>query len=220
VMAALIQRGRTGEGQHVQVSMLDCLVSMVAEEHFDIPAEDGAPMRTGNSHDRLVPFGTYACSDGFVAICAFRPEWMKPLLEVMGRPELLDDPRFSSRGPRMKNATALNELIEAWTRTRTTNNVRRALFEERGVPVVRVRTPKEVLDDPVLHERGAVMKLEHPLMGNVRAVGMGNPIRFSKAHAQFDQPAQDIGEANKDIYGGLLKMSSREIDDLRSTGVI
>ena len=84
ILAALIQRGRTGEGQHVQVSMLDCLASMVAEEHFDIPAEDGAPMRSGNSHDRLVPFGVYPCRDGAVAICAFRPEWMKGLTRRHG----------------------------------------------------------------------------------------------------------------------------------------
>jgi crotonobetainyl-CoA:carnitine CoA-transferase CaiB-like acyl-CoA transferase len=88
------------------------------------------------------------------------------------------------------------------------------------VPVVRVRTPKEVLDDPVLHQRGAVMPLQHPLMGKVRSVGMGNPIQFSKAHAQFDQPAQDIGEANQEIYRGVLKMSDREMDDLRAAGVI
>ena len=220
VMAALIQRGRTGQGQHVQVSMLDCLASMMAEEHFDVPADEDAPIRTGNSHDRLVPFGTYACSDGFVAICAFRPEWMKPLLEAMGRPELLDDPRFSSRGPRMRNAAALNGFIEAWTSSRTTEDVRRELFEERSVPVVRVRKPKEVLNDPALHERGAVTMLEHPLMGPVRAVGMGNPIRFSKAHAQFDVPAQELGQANVEILGGLLKMSDCEMDELRAAGII
>jgi crotonobetainyl-CoA:carnitine CoA-transferase CaiB-like acyl-CoA transferase len=220
LLAALIQRGRTGEGQHVQVAMLDCLASIMAEEHFDLPAEPDAPTRTGNSHDRLVPFGTYACSDGFVAICAFRPEWMSALLDAMGRPELLDDPRFASRGPRMKHAAALNELIEAWTISQTTEAVRRELFEKRAVPVVRVRTPGEGLNDPALHARGAVTTLEHPLMGRVRAMGMGNPIRFSKAHAQLDVPAQDLGQANQEILGGLLKMSDREMDELRAAGVI
>jgi crotonobetainyl-CoA:carnitine CoA-transferase CaiB-like acyl-CoA transferase len=220
LLAALIQRGRTGEGQHVQVSMLDCLASMMAEEHFDLPADPDAPIRTGNSHDRLVPFGTYECSDGFVAICAFRPEWIRPLLEVMGQQQLLDDPRFSSRGSRMQNAARLNELIEAWTCSRTTETVRNELFVKRAVPVVRVRTPKEVLGDRTLQERGAVTQLEHPLMGQVKAIGMGNPIRFSKAHAQFDVPAQDMGQANAEILGGLLKMSNGEIEELRAAGVI
>ena len=220
VLAALIQRGRTGEGQHVQVSMLDCLASLVAEEHFDVFQDAGAPMRSGNSTDRLVPFGVYPCKDGHAAICAFRPEWMKGLLEAMGRSELLNDPRFASRGPRMTNATVLNDMIAAWTRTLTTAELVRELFEQRAVPVVRVRTPKEVLSDPVLLERGAVTRLEHPKMGSVEAYGMGNPIRFSKANAQFDQPAQALGEANADIYGGLLKMTERELAALRAARVI
>ena len=220
VLAALIQRGRTGEGQHVKVAMLDCLASLMAEEHFDISVEAGVPMRSGNSHDRLVPFGVYPCKDGYVAMVAFRPEWMKALLDAMGRPELLEDPRFASRGPRMQHAAALNEFIEAWTTTLTTRELVHELFNKRGVPAVIVRKPVEVLNDPALNERGAVMQLQHPAMGDVKAVGMGNPIQFSKANAQFDIPAQDIGEANQEIYGGLLKMSAAEIKELDASGVI
>ena len=220
VLAALIQRGRTGEGQHVKVAMLDCLASMVAEEHFDISAQFGAAMRSGNSHDRLVPFGVYPCTDGHVSIVAFRPEWMKGLLDAMGRPELIEDPRFATRGPRMQHADALNKIIEAWTVKMTTQELVHQLFDKRGVPAVVVRKPADVLHDPALHARGAVMQLQHPAMGKHTAVGMGNPIQFSKANAQFDIPAQDIGEANADIYGGLLKMPVAEIDGLRSAGII
>ncbi len=220
VLAALIQRGRTGEGQHVKVAMLDCLASMVAEEHFDIAAAVGAPMRTGNFHDRLTPFGVYTCTDGHVAIVAFRPEWMKGLLDAMGRPELLTDPRFATRGPRMQHAAALNEIIAGWTATKTTAEVINELFEQREVPVVLVRTPADVLHDPALHARGAVMQLQHPAMGDQKAVGMGNPIQFSKANAQFDIPAQAVGEANAEIYGGVLKLSADEIEALRVAKVI
>jgi crotonobetainyl-CoA:carnitine CoA-transferase CaiB-like acyl-CoA transferase len=220
ILSALIQRGRTGEGQHVTVSMLDCLSSMVAEEHFDIFGQAGVPMRTGNSHDRLTPFGVYSCRDGHVAIVAFRPEWMKGLLDAMGKPELLTDPRFASRGPRMKHAAALNKMIEQWTHTKTVAEVMHELSGQREVPAVPVRTPQQVLSDPALLERGAVMKLEHPKMGTTVAYGMGNPIRFSKAHAQFDQPAQEIGDANQEIYRGLLGLTDGEIDALRAARVI
>ena len=220
VLAALIQRGRTGEGQHVKVAMLDCLASMVAEEHFDLAAHGGLPIRSGNSHDRLAPFGVYPCTDGHVAIVAFRPEWMVGLLEAMGRPELLHDPRFASRGPRMKHAMALNQIIEAWTSTLSTKELVQELFEKRAVPAARVREPVEVLNDPALIERGAVTRLSHPGMGEIKAIGMGNPIQFSKANGQFDVPAQDLGEANDDIYGRLLKMSAQERQALRAAGVI
>jgi len=220
ILAALIQRGRTGRGQHVTVSMLDCLASIVAEEHFDVFGAAGVPMRTGNSHDRLLPFGVYPCKDGHAAIVAFRPEWMKGLLEAMGRPELLTDPRFASRGPRLKNAKVFNDLIEQWSRTMSVAELVRELVDRRGVPVVPVRTPQQVLMDPALLERGAVMKLEHPKMGSTVAYGMGNPIRFSEANAQFDQPAQELGDANAEVYGGLLSLSEDEIEALRAQRVI
>jgi crotonobetainyl-CoA:carnitine CoA-transferase CaiB-like acyl-CoA transferase len=220
ILAALIHRGRTGKGQHVTVSMLDCLASLVAEEHFDVFGAAGVPMRTGNSHDRLSPFGVYDCKDGHAAIVAFRPEWMKGLLEAMGRPELLTDARFASRGPRMKHAAALHDLIEEWTRTLTVAELVQELGKKRDVPVVPVRTPNEVLRDPALLERGAVVKLEHPRMGSTVAYGMGNPIRFSEAHAQFDQPAQELGDANEEIYGGLLQLTAGEIAELRAAHVI
>ena len=221
ILAALIQRGRTGEGQHVKVSMLDCLSSLVAEEHFDIAAQSGAAMRTGNSHDRLIPFGVYPCKDGNVSITAFRPEWMTSLFEAMGKPEMIGDPRFVSRGPRMTNAATLNDMIETWTSALTTAEVVTELFEKRQVPTVRVRAPMEVLSDPALHARGAVTKLDHPKMdGSMTAYGIGNPIQFSKAHAQFDQPAQDLGAANDDIYGRVLNMSAAEIAALRKDGII
>ncbi|MCO5397854.1 CaiB/BaiF CoA transferase family protein [Ralstonia soli] len=220
ILAALIQRGRTGEGQHVQVSMLDCLASWVAEEHFDVFGREGYPRRTGNFHDRLAPFGVYRAQDGYVAIVAFHPEWMRGLLEAIGHPELMDDPRFSSRGPRMRNAGELNTLIEAWTQQRSAADVVNELLGKRGVPSAPVRTPAEVLQDRRLHESGALMNLTHPELGEVDAVGMGLPIRFSASTAQFDQPATALGAANAEVYGGLLKLSPQEIEALREQGVV
>ena len=220
ILAALIQRGRTGEGQHVQVSMLDCLISLVAEEHFDVLGQAGATLRTGNSFDRLAPFGVYQCRDGYVAIVAFRTEWMTALLQAMGRLDLLDDPRFSSRGPRTKHAAALNDLIAEWTRSLTTEEVVNELLEKRAVPAARVRTPLEALHDPRSAARGAVVTLEHPLMNGVHAFGMGNPIQFSKAYAQFDEPAQALGAATDEVLTSLLKLSERDLADLRAARVI
>jgi crotonobetainyl-CoA:carnitine CoA-transferase CaiB-like acyl-CoA transferase len=220
ILAALIQRGRTSEGQRVTVSMLDCLASLVAEEHFDVFYQRDAVPRSGNSLDRLAPFGVYPCRDGHVAIVAFQTEWLKGLLEAMGCPELVNDPRFSSRGPRTQHAAALNGVIEAWTRTRRADEVVHELFERRGLLAARVRSPLEVLHDPRLQERGAVVKLEHPVIGQVQAFGMGNPIHFANAHAQFDEPAQELGAANEQILRGLLNYSASELDELRAAGVI
>ncbi|WP_349607761.1 CoA transferase [Cupriavidus sp. DF5525] len=220
ILAALIQRGRTGEGQQIQVSMLDCLASWVAEEHFDVLCRDGQPTRTGNSLDRLAPFGVYPTKDGHVAIVAFRPDWMKALLEVVGRPELVDDPRFATRGPRLQHAAELNTVIQAWTQTVTSEHVVDVLLEQRGIPAAKIRTPHEVVQDPSLHESGAVTRLKHPRYGDVAATSMGLPIRFSASVAQFDQPAMELGSSNEEVYGQLLGFSGEEIDALLKQRVI
>ena len=220
ILAALIHRGRTGEGQQVMVSMLDCLASLVAEEHFDVFSEAGYPLRSGNFHDRLVPFGVYGTRDGYVAIVAFNPDWFKALMEVIGEPQLADDPRFSSRGPRMKHAKELNARVDAWTRQHTSEEVVRELRDKRGVPSAPVRSPMQVLRDPLLHASGALMKLSHPRLGELDAVGMGLPIRFSRTKSQFDQPATELGAANEEIYRQLLKLSDEDLSTLRADRVI
>ncbi|MFF7055116.1 CaiB/BaiF CoA transferase family protein [Achromobacter spanius] len=220
ILAALIHRGRTGEGQLVQVSMLDCLASLVAEEHFDVFLAHGYPKRSGNFQDRLVPFGVYGTSDGNVAMVAFQPDWFANLMEAIGRPEMARDPRYATRGPRMKYAAEINAMIEEWTRRHTTAEVIHELQEKRGVPAAPVRSPLDVLKDPVLQERGAVVKLNHPGLANVDAMGMGLPIKLSKTPVQFDQPAQELGASNDEIYRDLLKLSAEQLQQLRDDGVI
>jgi formyl-CoA transferase len=220
ILAALIHRGRTGEGQRVLVSMLDCLASLVAEEHFDVLFREDAPVRTGNGFDRLAPFGVYPTSDGHVAIVAFSPEWLRSLLDAMGRSELAEDPRFASRGPRLRHAQELDAIIAAWTTTRPTAEVIATLLTGRGVPCAPVRGPFEMLRDRNLHASGALTELTHPTTGPVGAVGMGLPIRFSHTPAQFDRPATELGAATDEILGGWLGLSDTELATLRADGVI
>lgn len=217
ILAALIQRGRTGLGQKIQVSMLDCLASWVAEEHFDA---FGYPVRSGNSHDRLAPFGVFPARDGHVAIIAFQQDWSAALFNAMGRNDLLDDPRFATRVARMRNAAALNELIGAWSQQRTGTEIVQELHVQRGVPCAKVRSPREVLTDPLLHASGALMQLKRTDGGEIGAIGMGLPIRFSGAHAQFDEPATELGSANDYVFGELLKLSDVERTALQAAKVI
>lgn len=220
ILAALIYRGRTGEGQHVKVSMLDCLASWVAIEHFDVLGGQGYPIRSGNSLDRLIPFGVYEAKDGHVAIVAFQGDWFKGLLEVIGRPELEADPRYSTRVERMNRAAEFNEIIQVWTRQHDCDEIVHELLDKRGVPSAKVRKPEEVLQDPHLHASGALTKLAHPRYGETGAVGCGLPIQFSASTAQFDQPTMELGMSNDDIYGGLLKLSPVELGELRAARVI
>jgi len=222
ILAALIHRGKTGQGQRVQVSMLDCLASLVAEEHFDVYLKAGYPKRSGNFMERLTPFGVYRTRDGYVALVAFQAEWFRNLADALGRPGLAEDPRFAALGPRSRNSAEINAILQDWIGQRSSAEVIRELQEKRGVPCAEVRTPEQVLSDPALQARGAVVPLEHPGLtaGGAAVMGMGLPIHFSVTPVRFDQPAQALGAANDEIYRGLLKVSDEELRQLGEQGVI
>jgi len=220
IMAALIYRGRTGEGQQVKVSMLDCLASWVAVEHLDVLGRQGYPTRTGNFLNRMVPFGVYEAKDGYVAIVAFQGDWLKGLLKVIGRLELLDDPRYNTTSERLSRAAEFNEIVQTWTRQHHCDEIVHELLDKHGVPAAKVRSPDEMLADPNLHASGALTKLSHPRFGEIDAVGCGLPIQFSTSKAQFDQPTMELGTSNDEIYGGLLNLSPDELKELRGSKVI
>lgn len=219
VQAALRQREATGEGQHVVVSMLECLTSLLPFEHFDVFQRHGFPPRSGNHHNRLAPFGIYATRDGHVSIAAANDAWTAAIFAAMGQPDLIRDPRFASRGPRAKNADALNAMIEDWTRQQTSAEVIRVLGE-RQVPCVPVRTALESLSDPALFAAGALQRLEHPVDGPIDAVGGGVPIHMSASTVGLDRPAALLGADTEDVLGGLLGLDTPALEALRARKVI
>lgn len=220
ILAAVIQRGRTGVGQHVKVSMLDCMASLLAIEHFDVFKRAGYSARSGNQLKRLAPFGMFETRDGYVAIAAASDDWVRSLFDAMGRPDLMKDPRFGRRGPRAANSDAVNAIIEDWTRSRTSDEVTDELFTKRDVPCARMRSVEEVLNDPLLRAAGAIVPLVHPRFGEIDAVGSGLPISFSGADARFDKPAPELGADNRDVYSTLLGMNDAELAQLKKLGVV
>ncbi len=220
VLAALNQARRTGVGQHVDVSMLGVMSMMVSGEPFDVLERFGVPQRTGLSVPRLAPFGTYRTRDGFVSICAPMEVFAKALFKTMDRPDLSEDPRFSTRDQRVVNVVELDRIIEEYTGKYATAEIVK-LLEAGGVPAAEVRNTDQAVRDPRVVARGETVKLKHPKYGEVGDVyGMGLPLKFSDAKVGFDQPPPGIGEHNDAIYGDLLGYSAERIADLRRDGVI
>jgi len=219
-LAALHQARTTGAGQHVDVSMLGVMSSLVAEEPFETLERCGLPQRTGLRMPRLNPFGVYPTSDGYLAICAYTDPFAHALFAAIGRPELASDSRFRSRDQRVENATALDTILEAFTRPRTTAATIAAL-DVFQVPCGAVRDPSESLRDPRVLERGDTVKLAHPRYGAIQeAIGMGLPIVFSDSQAEYDQPPPGVGEHNHAVYCGILGYSKEQMEALRSSKAI
>jgi crotonobetainyl-CoA:carnitine CoA-transferase CaiB-like acyl-CoA transferase len=220
VLAALHQARATGVGQHVDVSMLGALTSLITDEPFDALRPFGVPTRTGPTMPRLAPFGVYGATDGYVAICAFTDPFAHALFKAMDRPELREDPRFATRDMRVRHAKEMDATVEAWTRTRTVAAILAKLERDR-VPCAEVRDPSQAIRDPRVVDRGDTVPLAHPVHGRVADIyGTGLPVSFSEASAGFDRPAPMLGQHNQQVYGEWLGYSAGRLDELRAGGVI
>jgi crotonobetainyl-CoA:carnitine CoA-transferase CaiB-like acyl-CoA transferase len=178
------------------------------------------PLRTGQTVPRLAPFGVYPTRDGFIALCAPTDAFARSLYAAMGRQELADDARYATRDGRVKHSDELDELVQGFTRSMTTAEAI-AKLDSAGVPSAEVRHPDAAMRDPQVVARRETVPLVHPKYGDVGDVyGMGMPIRFSGASAEFDRPAPEMGEHNEDIYGQVLGYSREKIEALRARKVI
>ncbi len=219
-VSALLMRERTGKGQHVDVALLGALTSLIATEPWDTMERAGISMRTGNVVPRLAPFGIFAASDGDVALCAPTDAFARGVFEALGRPQLLEDERFSTRDRRVANAAELHALVARWAAERTAAEAA-AELEARGVPAAIVRDTAAAVRDPRALRREETVPLSHPAFGPVEELyGSGFPIRFSGARAGYDRPAPRLGEHNDFVLGGLLGYPPERIDALRAAGAI
>lgn len=219
LLAGLHQTQRTGAGQHIDVSMLGVMTSLVACEPFDLLEQCGVPQRTGQTMPRLAPFGIYDGADGHVAICAPTETFAAALFDAIGHPELKSDERFATRDARVRNVAEVDRILGEFTRVRAVGEIV-AILSRAGVPAAEVRSPAAAVRDPRVTARGETVRLRHPAAPNAEVYGSGLPISFSSSIVGFDQPPPGIGEHNEEIYGTLLGFTHDELCAFRTAGVI
>ncbi|REE04836.1 CoA transferase [Citricoccus nitrophenolicus] len=218
-LAAVLQAEHTGEGQHVDVSMLGALTSMVACEPFDALESVGFPLRTGAYVPRLAPFGTFRAEDGYFAICAPTDQFAAGVLRAIDRPDLLDAEDFATRDARVANADRLHGLIAGWAAEKPLDEVLQALTRE-GAPAAPVRSTAEAVRDPQVVQRGEVVPLVHPKFGHFEGLyGSGVPVVFSASQTTLDVPAPHLGE-HTDAVLGAIGYDAGRIEGLRAAGVL
>jgi len=218
-VSAVLQSRRTGAGQHVDVSMLGALTSLVACEPFDAFEQIGLPLRTGATVPRLAPFGTFQAKDGWFALCAPVDSFAHGVLRAIGRPELVDDPRFAGRDGRVSHADELHELISGWAADRSLAEVV-AVLDAHGAPAAEVRDPSSAVRDPLVLARGEVVRLGDPADGGAELYGTGIPIVMSGSETTLDRPAPQLGEHTRVVLAELCGYSDERIDALVDAGVV
>jgi formyl-CoA transferase len=220
IVTALYERERTGEGRVVEVSMQDATYASLASNLGMLHARGKeAPARTGNRHGGLgvSPYNVYATKDGHVVLNAPGDHHFRAILEVMGRDDLKDDPRFMTRTSRVQNFEAVDALIENWTRQHKRDEVARLMLAAK-VPCAPVRDLSEVMVDENMHARGNLQWIEHPELG--RVVLMHSPLVFEGTQRRPIEPSLPMGSRNEAVYGDWLGYSTAELAALRAEGVI
>ncbi len=220
IMAALFHRERTGEGQLVDISMVDCIFSLVFDEPMDCYEALGLPERMGNRIMRLSPFNSYETKDGWIVIATGTDAHWRDLLRAIGRGDLIGDSRYADMSGRLKHNDEIDAILAEWTRQRETAGAIRQL-REFGVICGPVRNIREILASPHMRARGMIENLAHPALGDLPGVhAQGFPIKLSATPGGYERPAPLIGQHNEEIFCGLLGMKKDEIEKLKSNGVI
>jgi crotonobetainyl-CoA:carnitine CoA-transferase CaiB-like acyl-CoA transferase len=219
VVTALLQREHTGAGQLVEVAMQETVYASLASSMEYYVRTGEVPPRTGNRQSALAsaPYNAFPTIDGWVAIHVVTEGHWQNLLKAMGREDLANDPRFASNAARAANLEATDEIVAAWTKTMEKKQVFAAAKRYR-IPCAPVRTVPEVMNDPHMHGRGMLERIDHPELGKI--VVPTTPLRLHGAARVPTAPSPSIGEHNEEIYGHWLGLPRDEIVALKQLGVI
>jgi formyl-CoA transferase len=220
ITTALYERERTGKGRVVEVSMQDATYASLASNLGMLHARGAAaPARTGNRHGGLgiAPYNVYKTADGYVVLNAPGDHHFRAILDVMGRGDLKDDPRFTTRSSRVENFAAVDELIESWTRALGRNDVAQRMLVEK-VPCAPVRNLSEVMNDENMHARGSLQWIDHPELG--RVVLPNSALIFEGAQRRPIEPSLPLGACNEAVYGDWLGYSKEELAAFKADGAI
>ena len=220
IMTALYERSVTGQGRLVEIAMQEALypalASNVASMHNNGWKQ---PERRGNRHPTRgsAPYNVYECVDGHVAIiCVTEAHWTN-LLDVVGRSELADDPRFATQALRAQHEDEVDAAVAPWLRERSKYEVA-AILKENRVPAAPVRDLLEVTADAHMHERGMLHYVEHPEMGKV--VLPSSPLRFAGSTPPGLLLEPDIGQHTDAILSDWLGMEEISVAALKVDGVV
>jgi crotonobetainyl-CoA:carnitine CoA-transferase CaiB-like acyl-CoA transferase len=198
--------------------MLDCLLGVSALQTSEYWGSGREPRRLGTAHPRNAPYQAFAAADGELTVAAGNDRLWGAVTEVVGRPELADDPRFATHQARGENQAEIEGIVAEWARARTATEIDRVL-NDAGVICGPIYTVADIFDDPQYQARDMLVKHVDPDFGEY--VGPGIVPKFSGTPCEVRWSATwDEGSHNRDVYGGLLGLSDAELDELKEEGVL
>ena len=211
ILAALLERANSGLGQHIDMALLDCQVSMMANQNLNFMTSGVAPKRAGNAHQNLVPYQVFAAADGHLIVAVGNDSQFRNYCGAIGLPELSADPRFSTNPQRVKNRTELVPLLAERMATGARDHWLAAL-EAVGVPAGPINTLDQVYEDPHVQARQMKRELPHPAAGKVPMAA--SPLKFSDSPVEYRRPPPMLGEHTAQVLAEKLGLSAEDIQAL------
>ena len=217
VLAALVERARTGEGRRVEVAMYDCLASLLTFNAGGYFATGSTPKRRGNSHPSIVPYETFETLDGWINIGVANDKFWNSFCKIIDRLDLQNDPKFAMASDRVKNRTELlpiiREIIKGNEKAYWIDQL-----EKAGIPSGMIKNVGEVCNSEQLVSRGMVLNMPHPTAGVVKNID--SPLRFDDRNDEVHVAPPVLGQHTREILSKVLKMSLDEITLLEKKGAI
>lgn len=216
IMGALEHRNVTGEGQYLDMALLDCLIAMTSYQAINWFVGGQTPQRLGNGHPNIVPYQVFACKGGHIILAVANDSQFRSFCKAVGKPEWAEDERFKVGAGRSVNREALIAMIAELMPARTMNEWM-LLLESANVPCGPINTIPQVYEDPQVQHRQMRVELQHA-SGPVSL--LASPLRFSRTPVTYDRAPPLLGQDTDEVLKELLGMSGDQCAALRSRGVV
>ena len=220
ILGALFHRERTGEGQHIDISMTDVLFSLIFDESLDIYEDLGMSFQQGNRIMRFSPFNAYPTQDGWLVIGIGHDAMWRALCDLIGREDLGDHADWGRMDWRVEHNDQVDAVVAEWTKTRATEDAV-SLLEADGIVASPVQNIDDLLNWPHLKARGMIDSVSHPTLGELPGLkAAGFPLKFSAAETGYEGTAAPSGTHNAEVFRDLLGLDENEVADLSRRSVI
>ena len=217
ILAAVIHRDRSGEGQYIDMALLDTQVAMLANISSNYLCSGVSPHRWGNAHPNVVPYQTFQTSDSWIIVAVGNDGQFRHFVKAGDRELLADDPRFATNPARIEYRDALIPLLAAMVKEKTKVEWI-SLLESVGVPCGPINNLQEVFENEQVVARGIQLNMPHPTAGSMKLVA--SPMRLSKTPVTMRMPPPLLGEHTEEILSATLHYTYEQIAQLRSKGII
>ena len=217
ILAALQARHRTGRGQHVEVSLYESSLFMLANVAANYLAAGREGGRFGNGHPSIVPYTTYPTKDGMMAVAVGNDTQFAKFAQAIGRAEWATDPRYVKNKDRVENRATLDPLIAETLKTDVAD-VWVGKLKAAGVPCGRINSVKAALDDEHTRARCMVETVDHPTIGELKVIG--TPFKMSGTPTSIRRAPPTLGQHTEDILCGELGLTRERVAELRAKKII